>query len=140
MRPVGQFFKFVVVGLGNALIDLLFFNGLYLIRPTHNVDQLVLYNTIAVMAAILNSYIWNTRWTFRKTVKWGRDKTRQRLLFFAQSIVNIGVNDLILWVIAPIINHSQIMPHVVANNLSKLVAMFLASLTSFILMKLVVFV
>ncbi|WP_053961113.1 GtrA family protein [Sulfobacillus thermosulfidooxidans] len=140
MSRLWQFIQFVSVGLGNAIIDLLVFNGLYWLIPTRNVDQLVVYNTLAVMAAILNSYIWNSRWTFRQNVKkHGKEALRQRVLFIVQSLINIVVNDLILWLIAPLVLQIHAIPHVMANNIAKLAAMFLASLTSFIMMKLIVF-
>ena len=136
-----QFVKFVAVGLGNAFIDLGVFNLLYVIAPTRDVAQLVVYNTLAVAAAILHSYFWNTRWTFRERVRRrGPGASRQRVLFLIQSIGNIVVNDLILGLIAPAILHLHAMPSYMANNIAKLLAMFLASLTSFLMMKLVVFI
>jgi len=133
--------KFVSVGLGNAFIDLGVFNGLYFIWPTKDVGQLVVYNTLAVGSAILNSYFWNTRWTFRDRVRHkGSGASRQRVLFLVQSVGNIVVNDLILGFIAPAILHLHAMPTYMANNIAKLLAMFLASLTSFLMMKLVVFI
>ncbi|MCL5065913.1 MAG: GtrA family protein [Firmicutes bacterium] len=133
--------KFVSVGLGNAFIDLGVFNGLYLIWPTKDVGQLVVYNTLAVGSAILNSYFWNTRWTFRDRVRHkGSGASRQRVMFLVQSVGNIVVNDLILGFIAPAILHLHAMPIYMANNIAKLLAMFLASLTSFLMMKLVVFI
>ena len=141
MKRLAQFFQFVAVGLSNAFIDLGVFNGLYFLDPTRNVNQMVLYNTMAVMTAILNSYIWNSRWTFSNTVKSsGRQALRQRTLFVIQSLINIAVNDAILWLIAPWIAQTHASPHVMANNMAKLVAMFLASLSSFLMMKIFVFV
>lgn len=140
MNRLWQFTQFVSVGLGNAIIDLVVFNGLYWLMPTRNVDQLVVYNTLAVMAAILNSYVWNSRWTFRKNVRQhGKEAVRQRILFIVQSLINILVNDFILWLIAPLVLEIHVIPHIMANNIAKLAAMFLASLTSFIMMKLIVF-
>lgn len=141
MKRAWQLFKFIFVGFGNAIIDLGVFNGLYFIAPTHNVRRLVLYNTLAVGAAILNSYVWNSRWTFRRQhLKSGPGAMRQRVLFLIQSLINIVVNDLILGFIAPWIAETHAIDHVLANNIAKLLAMFLASLTSFLMMKLVVFV
>lgn len=141
MRRMLQLLKFVFVGFGNAIIDLGVFNGLYFVFPTHDVKRLVLYNTMAVGAAILNSYIWNSRWTFRQQHRSrGPGAMRQRVLFLVQSLINIVVNDLILGLIAPWIAATQVVDHVIANNIAKLLAMFLASLTSFLMMKLVVFV
>lgn len=141
MRRIWQFVQFVVVGISNAVIDLAVFNGLYLLEPTRNVNQLVVYNTIAVAAAITNSYVWNSRWTFRQRVRHGgRGALRQRALFLIQSLVNVIVNDVILWIIAPWMATAHAVPHFMANNIAKLLAMFLASLTSFLMMKLIVFV
>ncbi len=141
MKRLLQLLKFVFVGFGNAIIDLGVFNGLYFIAPTHDVKRLVLYNTLAVGSAILNSYIWNSRWTFRQQHRSrGPGAMRQRLLFLTQSFINIVVNDLILGFIAPLIVETHAVDHFIANNLAKLLAMFLASLTSFLMMKLVVFV
>lgn len=140
MKRFWQLLKFIFVGFGNAIIDLGVFNGLYFVAPTHNVQRLVFYNTMAVGAAILNSYIWNSRWTFRHQHKSrGPGATRQRVLFLIQSLINIVVNDLILGIIAPWIAATHSINHVLANNIAKLLAMFLASLTSFLMMKLVVF-
>jgi len=141
MKRMLQLLKFVFVGFGNAIIDLGVFNGLYFMFPTRDVGQLVVYNTIAVGAAITNSYLWNSRWTFRqqRQVK-GPGAVRQRVLFLIQSLINIVVNDLILGLIAPLIADTHLVDHVIANNIAKLLAMFLASLTSFVMMKLVVFV
>lgn len=141
MKRLWQLLKFVFVGFGNAMIDLGVFNGLYFLAPTHNVKRLVIYNTMAVGAAILNSYIWNSRWTFRAQHRsHGPGATRQRLLFLVQSLINVVVNDLILGFIAPWIAETHLVDHVLANNIAKVLAMFLASLTSFLMMKLVVFV
>ncbi|MCL6563053.1 MAG: GtrA family protein [Firmicutes bacterium] len=139
-RLLGQFLKFVTVGLGNAAIDLGVFNGLYLLSPTRSVGRLVLYNSVAVAMAILNSYVWNTRWTFRRQARRrGRALMRQRALFVAQSLVNIGVNDLVLGLIAPWILALHLMPPAVGNNLAKLVAMLTASFSSFLMMRWLVF-
>ncbi|NMP21959.1 GtrA family protein [Sulfobacillus harzensis] len=141
MKRLWQLLKFVFVGFGNAIIDLGVFNGLYFVAPTHNVKRLVFYNTLAVGAAILNSYIWNSRWTFRQQHRRrGPGAMRQRVLFLIQSLINVVVNDIILGFIAPWIAETHAVNHVLANNIAKVLAMFLASLTSFVMMKLVVFV
>lgn len=140
MKRLVQLLKFVFVGFGNAIIDLGVFNGLYFLAPTHDVKRLVVYNTIAVGAAVLNSYIWNSRWTFRsKHRRHGPGARRQRVLFLIQSAINVVVNDVILGLIAPLIADTHVVDHFIANNIAKLLAMFLSSLTSFLMMKLVVF-
>lgn len=140
MKGLLQFSKFVLVGLGNALVDLGVFNGLFLIQPTRDIYQLVAYNTLAVFAAITNSYIWNTRWTFIQHIRSKGRNRRQRWMFIVQSLVNVLMNDLVLWWIGPLVLASHLFPMVMANNLAKVTAMFIASMFSFVVMRYVVFI
>jgi hypothetical protein len=60
-----RFSKFSVVGLSNAVIDIGVLNLFLWLEPTREVSLLVLYNGVALVLANLNSYFWNTLWTFR---------------------------------------------------------------------------
>jgi GtrA-like protein len=53
------------VGISNALVDLGVLNLFLLIGPTRSPELLVLYNVVALGLANVNSYLWNTLWTFR---------------------------------------------------------------------------
>jgi putative flippase GtrA len=135
-----QFLSFVVVGLSNTTVDLGVFNIIYALRPTANVNWLLAYNSVAVVLAIVNSYIWNTRWTFRRgAVQQGRGVWRQRILFVAQSLLNILVNDLVVLFIAPYLMAIHGVPPRLASNAAKGVAMIVASLVSFGAMRFLVF-
>ena len=60
-RTVGQFLKFVLIGVANTLVDLavtLLLNGLL---GWYYVAKIVGY-----VCGIGNSYLWNTLWTFRR--------------------------------------------------------------------------
>ncbi|MHB8296491.1 MAG: GtrA family protein [Acidimicrobiales bacterium] len=139
-RPVPQPAKFVAVGFSNAVIDLAVFNALLFANPTRYATTLVAYNTVAVVCAILNSYIWNTRWTFRaQAATSGARRTHQMALFVLQSVVNIAVNDAVLGTLASLLELATVLPLTLRSNLAKLAAMFFASMTSFVVMKLVVF-
>lgn len=136
--PRRQLARFVAVGASNALVDVGVFNLLMLLLPTRGSWQLVAYNTVAVAAAIANSYLWNSRWTFRDTTR-RHTRHRERLLFVLQSLLNLGINDAVLGGMATLLRHAELFSPVVGNNLAKLLAMFLASTISFVAMKLVVF-
>jgi putative flippase GtrA len=100
----------------------------------------VLYNTLSVLAAVVNSYIWDSRWAFRGgAAHHGRKAARQRLLFVAQSGANIGINDGVVAVLAPALLALQFLPVAGAENLAKLAGMSSASLFSFVVLRLVVF-
>ena len=124
---VVQFLQFAVVGASNAVVDLGVLNLLL---------ALLLDNSIAVALAILNSYLWNTRWTFRTDVT---HQQRQRALFVAQALLNIAINNVVLLAVAGILPPAPTVSSLVLNNVAKLAAMFAASSTSFLLLRLVVF-
>lgn len=139
VRPrhvIGQYVRFIVVGLSNAVVDLGVLNLLLYLRPTHDPLMLVADNTIAVALAILNSYLWNTRWTFRLMVT---GSARERALFVAQGGLNVVVNDVVLLAMTGVLQPTQGLWYLVASNAAKLIAMLTASTTSFILLRTVVF-
>jgi putative flippase GtrA len=139
-RPLAQLAKFCSVGLTNGVVDLGVFNLLLWLAPTRNPNQLVVYNTVAVVAAIINSYLLNSRWTFRGLRHTGRAAaTRQRLLFLAQALLNIGINDLAVWSLARVLHDVVLVSAAGTNNAVKLVAMLTSSMVSFALLRFVVF-
>jgi putative flippase GtrA len=131
-----QYVRFSLVGLSNAIVDLGILNLLLRIRPTTDPFLLVLDNTIAVAAAILNSYIWNSRWTFRPAAT---GSSRERVLFVAQGILNVAVNDLVLLGMTAVLEPREDLGYLVISNLAKLVAMLTASTLSFFLLRTIVF-
>src|SRR5579875_1548304 len=88
-----QYARFLAVGFSNALVDLGTLNILLVLYPTRAALSLLADNTFAVALAILNSYLWNTRWTFRETAT---RSLRQRVLFSLQALLNIALNNLVL--------------------------------------------
>jgi glycosyltransferase involved in cell wall biosynthesis/putative flippase GtrA len=134
-RPsrIRQLIAFSTVGLLNALIDVLVFNILLLAAPTNSPWALTAYNTVAVCAALANSYALNSRWTFRQARARKRDaRWRQRVGFVAQAGVNIAVNDLVLSLLASTSSWAE-------ANVAKITAMVCASFVSFVLLRTVVF-
>lgn len=136
-----QLLRFGAVGVMNGVIDLGVFNLLTLARPTHRSIVLAAYNTVAVIGAIANSYFWNSRWTFGRyrIDAPGGARNRRRALFLAQGVFNIGVNDAVVVGLAAFFEEFKVLPAAVTDNMAKLVAMLVASLASFLAMRLVVF-
>ena len=85
-----RFSKFSLVGLSNAAIDIGVFNLFLWLEPTREVSSLVIYNGVALVLANLNSYAWNTLWTFRGRAE---HDLRQIVLFGLQALVNIGISN-----------------------------------------------
>ncbi len=136
LQMLSQYTSFVLIGLGNAVVDLFVLNLLLYIHPTTSSVVLVLDNTIAVTLAIVNSYIWNVRWTFRRSAT---GSNSERLMFAAQAIVNITLNNAALLLAAHVLPLPVGQRAILANNLAKLGAMALSSTVSFLLLRLVVF-
>jgi len=134
--PWRQYGEFLSVGLLNAAVDLGVLNLLLWLWPTTNSLGLTLENSLAVALAITNSYLWNSRWTFRRQAD---GSVRQIVLFVAQSVLNIGINDLALILTAGQVRQLHLGPAWVSLNLSKGVAMAFASSTSFLIMRRFVF-
>ncbi len=131
-----QYGEFATVGVFNAIVDLGVLNLLLWLFPTTNRLGLTVENSLAVALAITNSYLWNSRWTFRPQAD---GSVRQMVLFVAQSLLNIGINDLALILTAAPVRHLHLGPAWVSLNLSKGAAMAFASSTSFLVMRLFVF-
>jgi glycosyltransferase involved in cell wall biosynthesis/putative flippase GtrA len=132
--------RFAVVGASNAVIDLGVFNLLVFANPTRNSGILVAYNTVAVLGALVNSYLWNSRWTFGDRIA-GNSRRRwaERGLFLAQGGINLLVNDLVILGFATLFGSILGLPATLTSNMSKVAAMITASAVSFVLMHYVVF-
>lgn len=131
-----RFSKFTIVGLSNAAIDIGVLNLLLWLEPTREVSLLVLYNGVALILANLNSYLWNTLWTFRGRAE--HDK-RQVLLFALQAIANVAISNGLFWaLIHPIVAYTDVSMYL-AGNVAKIISVTVASTISFFIMRYVVF-
>ena len=132
-----RFSKFTVVGLSNAVVDLGILNLFLWLASTRDPSVLALYNGVALVLANVNSYFWNTRWTFRGRAK--RRDRRQRVLFTLQALFNICVsNGLFFLLVRPVLVYTEV-PAYLAGNVAKLVSIAVASTMSFFLMRYLVF-
>ncbi len=86
---IWQFLKFAVVGVLNTVVDFLVFQLLNLTLGWMYVAQVIGYS-----AGVLNSYFWNSRWTFRKEHK---RSAREAASFLVVNLVSLGVSLGVLW-------------------------------------------
>jgi putative flippase GtrA len=121
----------------NAAVDIGTLNLFLLFLPTREAYVLALYNGVALLLANVNSYVWNTRWTFRGRAK--RNNFRQRTLYALQILVNISVsNTLFFMLIRPVLIYTDV-PTYLAGNVAKIVSVAVASTISFFFLRYVVF-
>ncbi len=132
-----RFSKFTVVGFLNALVDIGTLNLFLWLASTRDPSVLALYNGVALVLANLNSYVWNTRWTFKGRAE--RRNLRQRVLFTVQALLNILVsNGLFFVLIRPVLVYTDV-PAYLAGNVAKIVSVVVASTISFFVLRYVVF-
>jgi putative flippase GtrA len=132
-----RFSKFTVVGFSNAVVDIGTLNLFLWLASTRDPAVLALYNGVGLVLANLNSYFWNTRWTFRHRAK--RRDARQRLLFTLQALFNIGVsNGLFYALVHPILVYTDV-PAYLAGNVAKVISVAVASTLSFFVLRYLVF-
>ncbi len=89
-RPaVRQFMKFGIVGVMNTIIDYLIFSGLVYLFHVY----FLIANVISFSVAVMNSYIFNRRWTFRSdNPAWRKEATK----FLAVNLIGLGLSEVLL--------------------------------------------
>jgi putative flippase GtrA len=132
-----RFSKFTVVGFFNALVDIGTLNLFLWLASTRDPAVLALYNGVALVLANVNSYVWNTRWTFRTRAK--RRDLRQRILFTVQALFNLSVSNTLFFVLVhPILLYTDV-PAYLAGNVAKIISVVVASMISFFVLRYLVF-
>lgn len=134
-KNVFQFLKFKVIGFSNGAIDLVSLNLMLLIWPTKNNWLLLIFNTAAYILAVTNSYIWNSRYTFKQGTEKGM---KQKILFVSQAgaslLINNGAFMLGVHLLSLFISSMWIV-----DNGAKEFSMVCSSNASFLFMKFIVF-
>jgi putative flippase GtrA len=134
-RGSKQVMSFSAIGVMNALVDIGALNLLMLFFPTDDRIQLIMYNTISYVLAIINSYFWNAKLTFPSKAIHDR---KQVLLFLIQAVIALGISNLVFYG-ALLIFEWISLPRYIERNISKGLAMLLSSASSFFMMKHLVF-
>jgi len=135
-HSVRRYTKFLVIGASNAVVDVVVLDGLLWLAPTRTEGILTFYNTIAVLAAICNSYIWNRRWTFRDVAT---GSYRERIMYVVQAVLNVVLNDVIVVLLSSYLVFSKSVPFFISSNTAKVVAMMSSSTISYGFMSYFVF-
>ena len=88
-KTVWQIIKFAIVGVLNTLVDFAVFQALNLLLGWVYVAQVIGYS-----CGIINSYLWNSNWTFREQ----RTRSlREIVLFVLVNVASLGVSLGVIW-------------------------------------------
>jgi len=131
-----QFIKFLVVGLLNTGVDFGILNLLMFLTGISSGLGYSVFKAISFTCGVINSYVWNKRWTFQKG---GKLESKEFSKFFIINLVAFGINvgtaSLLVNFVEPI---GGISPYVWAN-ISALVAAGFTTLINFFGYKYLVF-
>lgn len=90
-----QLVRYATVGLSNVALDVLLLNAaIRLSRVTHG-RLLILFASLSFLAAVLNSYYWNGRWTFQARLRW----KAQLPTFAGINIIGLAINDAVIYLL-----------------------------------------
>ena len=91
-RGVRQFVKFGVVGVTSTVIDWVIYLALTRVFGTFY----LIAKVISFLVSVINSYVWNRRWTFRSTEP---KKLHQFSKFLVVAAIGLGLNTLIMYIV-----------------------------------------
>ncbi len=126
-----QFLRYCLVGGANTIVDLLVLNVLLWRIPTHNVQTLVLYNSLAYSSGALSSFFLNKYWTFRRTQ---RATSREVVRFAISLLLEVIYSSVLIWLagkaLQPLIANPTLW-----GNASKLIAVAIGTVISYSFMR-----
>lgn len=114
-----QFIKFGIVGVANTGVDWVVF---YLLINFASLKTETIAKAIAFLVALLNSYFWNTIWTFKKEYKESQDKKATIFVkFLVVGLIGWGINvfvfDKALGQISfQLLNNKELLPLIFASG------------------------
>ncbi|MFA7252958.1 MAG: GtrA family protein [Patescibacteria group bacterium] len=126
-QGIFQFIKFGLVGVSNTAVDWVIF---FLLTITFLKEAETFAKALAFLVAMLNSYLWNTIWTFKKEY---RDATAiegtnvKRAIFMKFAVVSIlgwGLNTLAFNFTRFDLDQSKVIALIVASAVATLLNYF----------------
>ncbi|MFA6492789.1 MAG: GtrA family protein [Patescibacteria group bacterium] len=100
-RFVRQFVKFGLVGVSSTIIDWGIF---YFLNLTFGIYYLTA-KVLSFSVAVINSFVWNRRWTFRST---DPNRNREFTKFLIIALVGLFINALIMYLAVSIFHTRKI--------------------------------
>lgn len=99
---VGQFLRYVVVGVINTLINFAVLNILSYFTGIKSGSQVVYLAAVAFFVATINSYILNKYWAFHDMSHF--HEGRKMTLFLLVSLVGLSINSSIVYVVSTFVD------------------------------------
>ncbi|MDD4312473.1 MAG: GtrA family protein [Eubacteriales bacterium] len=133
-KTIWQMVKFAIVGVLNTLVDFAVFQSLNLTLGWVYAAQVLGYS-----AGVINSYLWNSNWTFREQ----RTRSfREIALFLVVNFASLGVSLGMIWLCREVFGITNAwvaswMPHALAgfikgDTVCKLIATAFAIVVNYV--------
>lgn len=136
---IRQISRFVVVGFINTGIDFGVLNLLMFLTSIYSGRWIILLNSVSFTVAVINSYLWNKYWTFKKEGSETKQVAKEFSQFLIISIIGISLNSGIVYGITTLIKPVFGFSSVIWANLAKAFATGVAMTWNFIGYKFIVF-
>ena len=109
-RGVRQFIKFGLVGASSTIIDW----GIYLVLTRFLGIYYIMAKILSFSIAVINSYIWNRRWTFRSN---NPQKLREFIKFLIIAFVGVVLNSMIMYIVVDFVHLGDLYGLVFASGI-----------------------
>jgi putative flippase GtrA len=100
-----QLAKFGLIGVANTVVDLGIYNLFIYMSDVSSGYMIAVFKSFSVLAAIVNSYIWNKFWSFEKKEvrNLGEEFTQFLMVSLVGLLLNVGITAFVVNVIgAPV--------------------------------------
>ena len=114
-----RFIKFSIVGLSGTLVNM----AVYAVAVNSGLYYLIAA-VISFLFAVTNNFYWNFRWTFKGQAAF-RSRRNKYFRFLAVSLLNLGINLLLLRLLVETLGFDK--------TLAQLVAIGLVSILNFLM-------
>lgn len=96
-----QLAKFGLIGVTNTVVDLGIYNFLIFTTDVSSGSLIALFKSFSVLAAIMNSYVWNKFWSFEKkgAAHVGKEFTQFLMVSLVGLLLNVGITTFVVNVI-----------------------------------------
>lgn len=96
-----QLAKFGLIGVANTVVDLGIYNLFIYMTDVSSGYLISVFKVFSVLAAILNSYVWNKFWSFEKkdVTNVGEEFTQFLMVSLVGLLMNVGITSFIVNVI-----------------------------------------
>lgn len=96
-----QLAKFGLIGVANTVVDLGIYNLFIYLSDVSSGYLIVVFKSFSVLAAIVNSYVWNKFWSFEKKEvhNVGEEFTQFLMVSLVGLLLNVGITAFVVNVI-----------------------------------------